>query len=233
MLDTEFEYMDNSAVPDGSSTHPICPETSKTQKIIFDRRINRMRKTLISLCILLTLCALTFAQSNSTTSAAAAGTTKQSAPRFSPTKDQIVQVQRVLKVSESGKLSKEDRSSLKLYQKANGLRGTGSLNRATLEKMGIALTEKQIAVPVSPNSFAAAGDSGDRKRGPVFRATKEQIMMAQKMFKTNETGKLGEADRSAIKAYQSQNGIKPTGGLNKVTLEKMGIPLTDRQKTME
>jgi peptidoglycan hydrolase-like protein with peptidoglycan-binding domain len=225
--------MENSAVPVGSSTHPIYPGNIKNSKNNLDRRIIQMRKTLISLCITLTLCSLTFAQTNSTTTAAPANTTKQSAPRFSPTKDQIVQVQRILKVTETGKLSKDDRTALKLYQKANGLRGTGSLNRATVEKMGIALTEKQRSVPVSPNSFASGSDSGDKKRGPVFRATKEQIMMAQKMFKTNETGKLADADRIAIKAYQSQNGIKPTGGLNKATLEKMGIPLTDRQRTME
>ena len=34
---------------------------------------------------------------------------------------------------------------LKKYQDANGLKVTGTLNQATLEKMGIALTDKQKA----------------------------------------------------------------------------------------
>ena len=63
-----------------------------------------------------------------------------------------------------------------------------------------------------------------------FRATKDQIMQAQQIIKTSETGKLSKEDRDALKKYQSENGIKPTGGLNKATLEKMGIELTEKQK---
>lgn len=36
----------------------------------------------------------------------------------------------------------------------------------------------------------------------------------------------------AIVKWQSANGVKVTGTLNRATLEKMGITLTDKQKTM-
>ena len=75
-------------------------------------------------------------------------------------------------------------------------------------------------------------------RGPVFRATKDQINQAQTLLKQRnfysgeQTGKLDDATRAGLKQYQQAEGLKVTGTLNKVTLEKMGIALTDKQKTM-
>jgi len=63
-------------------------------------------------------------------------------------------------------------------------------------------------------------------------------MQAQRMLKQNgmyageETGKLDDATREGIRKYQGANSVKVTGTLNRATLEKMGIQLTDRQKEM-
>lgn len=76
------------------------------------------------------------------------------------------------------------------------------------------------------------------KRGPVFRATKEQINQAQALLKSrgfysgDQIGKLDDATREGLRKYQQAEGLKITGTLNKVTLEKMNITLTDKQKTM-
>jgi peptidoglycan hydrolase-like protein with peptidoglycan-binding domain len=76
------------------------------------------------------------------------------------------------------------------------------------------------------------------KRGPVFRATKEQINQAQAILKARgfysgeQIGKLDEATREGLRKYQQAEGIKITGTLNKVTLEKMNIALTEKQKGM-
>ena len=191
-----------------------------------------MKKIFLCLFILLSLCVFVNAQA---TTATESTTTEKKAkkPTFRATKDQVLQAQKILKVGETGKLSQEDKVTLKAYQTANGLKAKGSLNRATLEKMGIALTDKQKEIPVDPNSFAkTSSEKSEKKKGPVFRATKDQIIGAQKILKVAETGKLSKEDHEAIKAYQTSNGIKPTGGLNKITLEKMGIPLTDKQKEM-
>lgn len=192
-----------------------------------------MKKTIFCLFVILSLCVLMNAQptANNSTQSSKPTETKTRKPAFRANKDQILQAQAFLKVTETGKLSKEDKVVLKAYQKENGLKATGSLNRATLEKMGIGLTNKQKEIPVDPNSFAKV-KSTETKRGPVFRASKDQIMQAQKMVNVTETGKLDESTRDALKKYQSENGLKATGTLNKVTLEKMGIELTDKQKEM-
>jgi peptidoglycan hydrolase-like protein with peptidoglycan-binding domain len=76
------------------------------------------------------------------------------------------------------------------------------------------------------------------KRGPVFRATKEQINQAQAILKERgfyageQLGKLDGATRDGLRKYQQAEGLKVTGTLNKVTLEKMNIALTEKQKAM-
>ena len=80
--------------------------------------------------------------------------------------------------------------------------------------------------------------SDAKKRGPIFRATKEQIKQAQAILKTRgfyqgeATAKLDDATREGLRGFQKAEGLKVTGTMNKLTLEKMGIALTDKQKTM-
>lgn len=156
-------------------------------------------------------------------------------PSFRATKEQVAQVQRKLGAAETGKMDDAFREQVKSFQSQNGLRSTGSLNRATLEKMGIELTDKQKEIPVDPKSFKSANSSSG-KRGPVFRATKDQITAAQRLLKSKNfyagepNGSLDDPTRAALKAYQEANGIKVTGTLNQLTLSKMGIALTDKQK---
>ena len=172
------------------------------------------------------------------------------APIFSPTKSQIEQVQNILKGKKlydgepSGKYDDGTRAGIRTFQKGNGLKETGTLNRATLEKFGVDLTDSQKKIPVSPNSFAGSGDtkkpsksgSYDKsKRAAPFRANKEQVTAAQKLLKqqsmyTGEaTGKLDDPTREGLKKYQAAKSMKVTGTLNAATLQKMGIELTDKQ----
>ena len=174
-----------------------------------------------------------------------AGSKTKRGPVFRANKDQVIAAQTMLRSKgvfageATGKLDAATRDSIKSYQKDNGLRATGTLNRATLEKMGIDLTEKQKSAPVSANSYASSkskSSGGGRPRGPVFRATKEQIIEAQKLLRTGglysgeETGKLDDTTREGLRKYQESKGLKATGTLNQSTLEKMGIALTDKQK---
>lgn len=88
------------------------------------------------------------------------------------------------------------------------------------------------------NTSANANATPAKKRGPVFRANKDQIKQAQAILKQRgfyageQTGKLDPDTRAGLKKYQEAEGLKVTGTLNKVTLEKMNITLTDKQKAM-
>jgi peptidoglycan hydrolase-like protein with peptidoglycan-binding domain len=94
----------------------------------------------------------------------------------------------------------------------------------------------QNAKPSNTSQAGAANAKPAVKRGPVFRSTKEQIKQAQALLKARGfyngqgDGKLDDDTRAALRKYQEAEALKVTGTLNKVTLEKMGIILTDKQK---
>ena len=97
-----------------------------------------------------------------------------------------------------------------------------------------------VAMAQTTNSSTPGNSSSaaKRPRKPIFRASKDQIKQAQKILKDRtfyageETGKLDADTRAGLKKYQAAEGLKVTGTLNKVTLEKFGVALTDKQKAM-
>ena len=212
-----------------------------------------MKKLFLTLCIVLVAGLAVAAQGTGGTASATSTTSSSDAPKpaaFRATKDQIKQGQQILITQklwtgEATGVYGDSRDAIKKYQKANGLDVNGKFDRATLEKMGIALTDKQKGMPsttastaksskTSSGSTDAAGDGP--KRPAPFRAGKDQIEAAQKMLRDGkmltggEDGKLDDATREGLKKYQEANGLKVTGTLNAQTLGKMGIALTDKQK---
>ncbi|HEX8472616.1 MAG TPA: peptidoglycan-binding domain-containing protein [Pyrinomonadaceae bacterium] len=106
----------------------------------------------------------------------------------------------------------------------------------------VVLSTFSVAVSSQQNSSSSATNAANsnvaRKTGPIFRATKDQIKQAQSMLKQRAlyhgeaTGKLDADTRVGLKKYQEAEGLKVTGTLNRATLEKMNITLTDKQKSM-
>ena len=102
-----------------------------------------------------------------------------------------------------------------------------------------------LSISVAQNQNANANSNGSSKsnksttnRKPIFRVTADQIKQAQAILKQRafytgeQTGKLDTDTRAGLKKYQQAEGLKVTGTLNKLTLAKMGIALTEKQKTM-
>jgi peptidoglycan hydrolase-like protein with peptidoglycan-binding domain len=76
----------------------------------------------------------------------------------------------------------------------------------------------------STSTTTKAATKQGAKRGPIFRATKEQINQAQAILKERgfyegeQLGKLDDATRDGLRKYQQAEGLKVTGTLNKITL---------------
>lgn len=106
---------------------------------------------------------------------------------------------------------------------------------AVLCLCGLAAAQNTNSPTNGGNGNAAAAP---KKRGPVFRSTKEQIKLAQGVLKQRGfyageiNGKLDVDTRGGLRKYQEAEGLKVTGTLNRVTLEKMSIALTDKQKAI-
>jgi peptidoglycan hydrolase-like protein with peptidoglycan-binding domain len=88
------------------------------------------------------------------------------------------------------------------------------------------------------NGSMTGSKSTNSNRKPIFRASADQIKQAQALLKQRsfysgeQTGKLNADTREGLRKYQQAEGVKVTGTLNKVTLEKMGIALTEKQRAM-
>ena len=108
--------------------------------------------------------------------------------------------------------------------------------------LSLLLALSVVAVAQNTNTAANtnknSNKSANANRKPIFRANADQIKQAQGILKQRnfyageQTGKLDTDTRAGLKQYQKAEGLKVTGTLNKVTLEKMGVTLTDKQKAM-
>jgi len=113
-----------------------------------------------------------------------------------------------------------------------------SIVLALLFVLSIATTAQNSNTNANKNTNKATARNSNRNRGPIFRASAVQIKQAQTMLKQRsfysgeQTGKLDTATRAGLKQYQEAERLKVTGTLNKATLEKMGIALTDKQRSM-
>ena len=111
-------------------------------------------------------------------------------------------------------------------------------NILTLTLLLLCVLNTGVMAQNSTSTTTKAGTKQGTKRGPIFRATREQINQAQAILKERgfytgeQLGKLDDATREGLRKYQQAEGLKVTGTLNKVTLEKMNIALTEKQKTM-
>ena len=111
-------------------------------------------------------------------------------------------------------------------------------NILTLTLLLLCVFNTGVMAQNSTSTSTKTGTKQGTKRGPVFRATKDQINQAQAILKQRgfyggeQIGKLDDATRDGLRKYQQAEGLKVTGTLNKITLEKMNIELTEKQKTM-
>lgn len=210
-----------------------------------------MKRFSILLAVIFVFGSMAFAQGGDTKSEPTPAARKAV---FRPTKDQIKQGQEILikeklYTGEATGVYGESRPAIKAYQKANGLDETGKFDKATLEKMGIALTDSQKGIetpaaaakpakaekPKEEKPAASAPSDGPKRPAP-FTANKGQIeelqkvLIAGKMFTGEANGERSDALKEAVKKYQEANSLKVTGGINAQTLEKAGIALTDKQK---
>src|SRR3979411_940678 len=102
----------------------------------------------------------------------------------------------------------------------------------------VSLSFDRAAQNTNSNGAKNSNKSTSANRSPIFRATADQVKQAQAILKQRgfyngeQAGKLGADTRDGLKKYQQAESLKVTGTLNKITLEKMGIPLTDKQKVM-
>ena len=157
---------------------------------------------------------------------------------FRANKDQLIMAQKILKVEPTGKPNAATKTAITAFQREKSLKETGVLDRETMQKLGIGLTtaQREISTDVVPDEKKTA--LGDSPKPPTtsFRATKDQIIRVQKLLKAGgfysgeATGIVNAATGEGLKKYQAENDLEATGAINQITLEKMDIPVTEKQR---
>ncbi len=159
-------------------------------------------------------------------------------PAFRANKDQLIMAQKILKVEPTGKPDAATRTAIIAFQKEKELKETGVLDRETMQKLGIGLTTAQREISIAPPPDEKKTEPGDSPKPPTtgFRATKDQIIQVQKLLKAGgfysgeATGIVNAATGEGLKKYQAANDLEATGAINQITLEKMDIPVTEKQR---
>ena len=114
------------------------------------------------------------------------------------------------------------------------------MNKLLVALLTISFAFTIVVATQNPNASKTTSNPNKTtaSRKPIFRATSDQIKQAQAIIKQRgfyageQTGKLDGDTRAGLKKYQQGEGLIVTGTLNKVTLEKMAIALTEKQKAM-
>ncbi|MBQ9252028.1 MAG: peptidoglycan-binding protein [Clostridia bacterium] len=108
------------------------------------------------------------------------------------------------------------------FQKANGLKQTGNVNSATLEKLnsgGSSSSSKSSSS--SSSSSASAGDPcspGDK--GAAVKAVQKKLKSLG-YYTGSVDGDYGNGTKTAVKAFQKANGLTVNGVANSKTISKM------------
>lgn len=185
-----------------------------------------LKRIFLVLSILVFSATAIVAQGTSTSSSTKTetATTTKKPPVFRPTKDQIKQVQTILKEKTlykgeaTGVYNDDTRAGIKSFQKDNGLSQTGTLNRATLEKFGVELTASQKEIPVSESSFASSAKSTSSSvASTVAKGTKTAASATTDAVKT-----AGSATADGVKtaASATSDGVKTAANATTNALKK-------------
>ena len=117
-------------------------------------------------------------------------------------------LQRKLRIKADGSWGPATTRALKRFQRRNGLTATGKLDTQTKQKLGL-----------------ATGGSPSRASKGVA-ATPEVIEQVQTALGITPDGEWGPKSSTALKAWETQNGLTPDGLIDADVLAKMGIDAT-------
>lgn len=107
------------------------------------------------------------------------------------------------------------------FQKATNLPATGAVDNATAIALGL------VAAPApagAPKKFLAAAEVPVRgQRGPKVRMVQQALIAKGVALKGGVDGRFGEATTTALKSFQTREGLAVTGRVNLQTGIELGV----------
>lgn len=113
----------------------------------------------------------------------------------------------------------ESQAALERFQQTRSLQVTGQLNPATAATLGIPQADL-LATRAAPAPAAAA--SPDPISPAVIRNV-QQRLRALGFYRGGVDGSWGAGTQTAIERFQQGRGLQPTGQVNPLTLQALGL----------
>ncbi len=121
------------------------------------------------------------------------------------------------------------RSALTSYQKALGITADGTVNQATVDKLGLATGNTPAPMPSGSGSTATTSSSNPYvglsvgSSGALVRELQSALMNTGLVVRGGADGSFGAATKSALIAFQSVNGISQTGVVTEKGAKLLGL----------
>jgi peptidoglycan hydrolase-like protein with peptidoglycan-binding domain len=118
----------------------------------------------------------------------------------------------------------DSQAALERFQQSRGLQVTGQLNQATAATLGLSPVELLAARPgpgTSADAAPAAAASATLSRAAVRNVQSRLRNLG--FYRGEIDGTWGPGTQAAIERFQQGRGLQPTGQLNPVTAQAMGL----------
>ncbi len=120
----------------------------------------------------------------------------------------------------------DSQSALERFQQGRGLQVTGQLNQATAATLGLNPVELMAARPGAAGAAGVDGAPATVASSTLSRSAVRNVqarLRALGFYRGQVDGAWGAGTQTAIERFQQGRGLQPTGQINPVTAQAMGL----------
>ncbi len=120
----------------------------------------------------------------------------------------------------------DSQSALERFQQGRGLQVTGQLNQATAATLGLNPVELMAARPGAAGAAGVDGAPAAVASSTLSRSAVRNVqarLRALGFYRGQVDGAWGAGTQTAIERFQQGRGLQPTGQINPVTAQAMGL----------
>ncbi len=116
----------------------------------------------------------------------------------------------------------ESQAALERFQQTRNLQVTGQLNQATAATLGIPPAEL-LSSRNAPAAASAATPAAQEPVSPAVIRNVQQRLRALGFYRGGVDGLWGAGTQASLERFQQGRGLQPTGQVNPLTLQALGI----------
>jgi peptidoglycan hydrolase-like protein with peptidoglycan-binding domain len=117
----------------------------------------------------------------------------------------------------------ESQAALERFQQTRNLQVTGQLNQATAATLGIAPADLLAARAVQAPAPASVAVATPEPISPAVIRNVQQRLRALGFYRGGVDGLWGAGTQASIERFQQGRGLQPTGQVNPLTLQALGL----------